>query len=128
MRPWCEHCVSGKGIEAQHRIVDPETSAERVIQIDYGFYGSDATICAEREAVRKILVAVDVDTGMPYQLMCRSKGPSDKYAAAGLTRFIVNLRVADLVVQSDGESPTKAMAISLCKVLRKRHGVPTSIA
>ena len=72
-QPWCPDCVSGKGIEAQHRQSAADTSAERVLQIDYAFYGSAAQIATDHEAVRKVIVAVDVDTGLPYQVMCRNR-------------------------------------------------------
>ena len=73
-RGWCEHCVSGKGVEEPHFRQDAGASMERVVQIDYSFYGSTAAICPEKEAVRKVLVAVDTDTGMAYQIMCRNEG------------------------------------------------------
>ena len=62
-------------------------SMERVVQIDYSFYGSTAAICPEKEAVRKVLVAVDTDTGMAYQIMCRTKGRQDQYVVAGICKF-----------------------------------------
>ena len=98
-RGWCEHCVSGKGVE------EP-SSMERVVQIDYSFYESTAAICPEKEAVRKVLVAVDTDTGMAYQIMCRTKGRQDQYVVAGICKFLTDLRCSDIVLQSDGEHPS----------------------
>ena len=42
---------------------------------------------------------------------------------AGLAQFVSNLKLTDVVVQSDGETPIKAMVLALCKVLREKHGV-----
>ena len=38
-QPWCPDCVSGKGIEAQHRQSVADASAELLLQIDYAFTG-----------------------------------------------------------------------------------------
>ena len=122
-RGWCEHCVSGKGVEEPHFRQDAGTSMERVVQIDYSFYGSTAAICSEKEAVRKVLVAVDTDTGMAYQIMCRTKGRQDQYVVAGICKFLTDLRCSDIVLQSDGEHPIRAIVAAIAQTAREKHGL-----
>ena len=122
-RGWCEHCVSGKGVEEPHFRQDAGASMERVVQIDYSFYGSTAAICSEREAVRKVLVAVDTDTGMVYQIMCRTKGRQDQYVVAGICKFLTDLRCSDIVLQSDGEYPIRSIVAAIAQTAREKHGL-----
>ena len=122
-RGWCEHCVSGKGVEEPHFRQDAGASMERVVQIDYSFYGSTAAICPEKEAVRKVLVAVDTDTGMAYQIMCRTKGRQDQYVVAGICKFLTDLRCSDIVLQSDGEHPIRAIVAAIAQTAREKHGL-----
>ena len=96
---------------------------ERVVQIDYSFYGSTAAICSEKEAVRKVLVAVDTDTGMAYQIMCRTKGRQDQYVVAGICKFLTDLRSSDIVLQSDGEHPIRSIVAAIAQTAREKHGL-----
>ena len=92
-------------------------------EIDYSFYGSTAAICSEKEAVRKVLVAVDTDTGMAYQVMCRTKGRQDQYVVAGICKFLTDLRCSDIVLQSDGEHPIRSIVAAIAQTARERHGL-----
>ena len=115
--------MSGKGVEEPHFRQDAGASMERVVQIDYSFYGSTAAICSEREAVRKVLVAVDTDTGMAYQIMCRTKGRQDQYVVAGICKFLTDLRCSDIVLQSDGEYPIRSIVAAIAQTAREKHGL-----
>ena len=116
--------MSGKGVEEPHFRQDAGASMERVVQIDYSFYGSKAAICSEREAVRKVLVAVDTDTGMAYQIMCRTKGRQDQYVVAGIWQVFGQICVcSDIVLQSDGEYPIRSIVAAIAQTAREKHGL-----
>ena len=112
-----------KRVEEPHFRQDAGASMERVVQIDYSFYGSTAAICSEKEAVRKVLVAVDTDTGMAYQIMCRTKGLQDQYVVAGICKFLTDLRCSDIVLQSDGEHPIRSIVAAIAQTAREKHGL-----
>ena len=62
-----------------------------------------------------MLVAVDTDTGMAYQIMCRTKGRQDQYVVAGICKFLTDLRCSDIVLQSDGEYPIRSIVAAIAQ-------------
>ena len=89
-QPWCEHCVRGRGPEADHKRV-PFKRADKelpVVAFDSAFLktsqGSERTRVADAHATQ--LVAVDVDSGMIRVVPAPGKNVSD-YLVTGLRKL-----------------------------------------
>ena len=71
----------------------------------------------------KVLAVADRDTLMTTMLQCRRKGGSDRYVLLGALRFIANLGMTELTLQSDGEPAILAVQRLVAKELREKHGI-----
>ena len=123
--PWCGPCVAGAGREKAHPGTNADERRDGLVVIDYTFYGSDGkAVKLESQAAAKTITAVDRDTGHPVTVPCRTKGATDTYAILTLARWVANLGLKRVTLQSDGENPILAMRREVQATLNTELGLP----
>ena len=85
--------------------------------------GQQQLSALRRRLCARCLSQVDTDTGMAYQIMCRTKGRQDQYVVAGICKFLTDLRCSDIVLQSDGEHPIRAIVAAIAQTAREKRGL-----
>ena len=112
-RPWCPHCVKGKGVVRGHR-ARPHAEEEAVpeVHMDYMFMDDDEVTSKNpwRDgAGMPILVAKDRMTNTIFAHVVPAKGV-DGHAVRQMTRTLRLLGHKRLIFKTDGEPAIKALA------------------
>ena len=109
-KPWCEHCIRGRGKDNIHKqkLADEKEVAVPIIEMDY-FYVTD-------EAVGQVgFVAVCCETGYTFCSMATENGPVCTYGISSMVSWLGELGHAWFVMQSDGE-PALVAFRDACRV------------
>ena len=113
-REWCSHCVSCKSRPNQHRMAEPEESADREfpnIQVDFMFsIGSNP-------------ILVMIDSWTRYVRTVPMKTKSAKNVCDSLTGFIGELGYMQTVTVSHDNEPVVNSAVQQAKLARNQIGL-----
>ena len=101
-KPWCEHCIRGRGRDAVHKATTERIDEViPVIEMDY-FYITGAAGDGEKNS-QTAIAAVCRSTGYLFASAVEEKGPKCAYAVAAMVSWLKELGYAKCVLQSDGE-------------------------
>ena len=111
-RPWCAHCVEGRGRSRQHRKVDRDVESEiPVVSMDYGFLGPRCQLCDEDDV--DVLVtfvgARDRKSKGIAGIAVLEKGSAQGYAAERLEKQLAVWGHGLVCLRSDGERAIKTV-------------------
>ena len=108
-RNWCPICVRARGKEDPHQRQTGEKRLRRgarlpKISMDYQELKSKAKLqVSEEDAVVRIIVAKDEQTGMTTAHRVDTKGPTDEWIVKRVVQDIEELGRSDIVLKTDGE-------------------------
>ena len=108
-RNWCPICVRARGKEDPHQRQTGEKRMRRgarlpKISMDYQELKSKAKLqVSEEDAVVRIIVAKDEQTGMTTAHRVDTKGPTDEWIVKRVVQDIEELGRSDIILKTDGE-------------------------
>ena len=129
-RPWCKHCVRGRGMNAQHKHKEPKTEEDKEFEVprvsmDYFFMSKHD----EEAKENPIIGMVDEQTGEKYARAAGRKGAG----VAGEMDWLIQDIVAELkawghsgganghiILKCDNENSIKALRDAVGKLLGGR--------
>ena len=124
-KPWCEHCIRGRGRDEVHSKTDHVDQVVPVIEMDYYYLtekpekpdrasasaaaASAAVADEEEKNSQTCLVAVCRSTGYLFSTVVTEKGPGCSYAVAAMCSWLHELGHSRFILQSDGEPALVAL-------------------
>ena len=108
-RPWCKHCVEGRGREFKHATVEKASRGIPTISFDYAFMGDKGEISSEEQADTeegsiKVLVIRDSLSKALFAVAVPKKGVDEKgFSVAAVVDAVKWLGYVKVMLKTDNE-------------------------
>ena len=124
-RPWCGHCVAGRGKTRYHHRHEGDREGEvPLVSMDYGFLGAKAQLEETEELVKLTFLGVrDRESGAIASLALPVKGSGDGYATKRMTETLDEWGRGECVIKCDGEPAI----LELARAIKERRSERTQL-